>query len=159
MKYDALLAHWFVFSFLAAMTCLSAVRAEAQNVGGRQNPNDARALMQFKQMVAQRLGNKEDGFFVVALSSTSFEMTDPTNRRMVPRTSVEVYKVETRTAAVTSITNHMTSGGASNPRTPAKQDWRFVGRYEKAEQADEAVQQAKLKFNPQPAGRGAVRPR
>lgn len=90
-------------------------------------------------MVAQRLGDKEDGFFVIESSSTSFEMTDPTNRRMVPRTSVEVYKVETRTAAVTSITNHMTSGGASNPRTPAKQDWRFVGRYEKAEQSDKGV--------------------
>ena len=141
------------------MTCCCVAPAEAQNVGARRNPNDAQALMRFKQMVAQRLGNKEDGFFVVALSSTSFEMTDPTNRRMVPRTSVEVYKVETRTAAVTSITNHMTSGGASNPRTPAKQDWRFVGRFEKAEQADEAVQQAKLKFNPQPAARGALRPR
>jgi len=161
MKRNALHRCCLVLSLFAAMTCFGSGRLAAQNFGGQQNANNTRAqqnLLRFKQLVAQRLGDKEDGFFVIAFSSTRFEMADRTNTRMVPRLAIDVYKVETRSAAVTSIVNHMSGGAPTNTRTPSKRDWRFIGRFETAEEADVVVQKAKLKFNPQPVGRGTLRP-
>jgi len=147
----------YMFSLAAVLlVCLDANLILAQNGAGRPNANDARMQREqerIKQMIAKRLGDKEEGFFVVALSSTQFEMVNRANTRSVPRTTVDVFKLESRSAAVSSIIGHMSGGAPQNARTQAPRDWRFIGRYETAEQADTAVQQAKARFNPQPINR------
>jgi len=140
----------FAAAFMLGLPLSLDAKPKTRQAEAAETPTD-----QWVKQIESRLGREEDGHFVIVFKKTSFVYVQKRGRTE-PFSHYFVDTLEGREAAARAIVEYMLKfrglgpkpgerfGGGTTP--PPVGDWKALGRYKTAEEAEQAAEQARATF-------------